>query len=66
MLAAQGIISAAESAAIIGGLKDIAGEIGSGTFPEDLAFEDIHMNIEKRLIENNRPGRRKTAHRTQS
>ena len=52
MLAAQGIISAAEAAAIIGGLKDIIGEIESGTFPEDLAFEDIHMNIEKRLIEN--------------
>jgi argininosuccinate lyase len=51
MLAAQGIISADEGAAIVGGLKEIAGEIESGTFPEDLAFEDIHMNIEKRLIE---------------
>lgn len=51
MLAAQGIITVAEAAAIVGGLKEIAAEIENGTFPEDLAFEDIHMNIEKRLIE---------------
>jgi argininosuccinate lyase len=51
MLVAQGIISEDEGAAIVGGLNEIACEIESGTFPEDLAFEDIHMNIEKRLIE---------------
>ncbi len=51
MLATQQIISAADAAEIVGGLKEIAGEIKSGSFPEDLAFEDIHMNIEKRLIE---------------
>ncbi len=51
MLAVQGIITAAEAAAIVGGLQEIAVEIAGGSFPDDLAFEDIHMNIEKRLIE---------------
>ncbi len=51
MLAAQGIISESEVYKIVGGLQEIAKEFKDGSFKEDLSFEDIHMNIEKRLIE---------------
>ncbi len=51
MLAACGIIDAAEAEAITKGLDEIAAELRSGRFPFDSGFEDIHMNIEKRLIE---------------
>ncbi len=51
MLSAQGIISEEEGLLILQGLEDIAAEIEAGKFDYDLAFEDIHMNIEKRLIE---------------
>ncbi|MEL6239265.1 MAG: argininosuccinate lyase [Pseudomonadota bacterium] len=51
MLAAQGIISAEDAAAIEIGLAQIAGEIESGTFVFTEALEDIHMNIEARLKE---------------
>jgi argininosuccinate lyase len=52
MLAACGILEAAEAASIREGLDEIAGELDAGRFPLDPEFEDIHMNIEKRLIEN--------------
>jgi argininosuccinate lyase len=51
MLAAVGIITSADAAAIQGGLDAIEGEIAAGTFPFREAFEDIHMNIEARLAE---------------
>ncbi len=51
MLAATGIVSAADGAAIQGGLNTIEAEIAAGTFPFRDAFEDIHMNIEARLTE---------------
>jgi argininosuccinate lyase len=51
MLAATGIISAADEAAIQGGLSAIAAEIEAGTFPFRDEFEDIHMNVEARLAE---------------
>lgn len=51
MLAACKIITNAEAAAVIKGLEEIAVEIESNAFLFDLEFEDIHMNIEKRLIE---------------
>jgi argininosuccinate lyase len=51
MLAAQGIISEADGAAILGGLATIEDEIGAGSFPFREEFEDIHMNVEKRLEE---------------
>jgi len=51
MLVACGILDPAEAPAIISGLREIAAEIETGCFPFDPAFEDIHMNIEKRLIE---------------
>lgn len=51
MLASQKIISKKESEKIIKGLKQIEKEIESGKFPFREEYEDIHLNIEKRLIE---------------
>ena len=51
MLAAQGILSAADGALIQGGLDTIRGEIEAGTFPFRDRYEDIHMNVEARLAE---------------
>ena len=51
MLKAQGIITAADAEAILGGLDTIQGEIEAGTFPFRDEFEDIHMNVEARLAE---------------
>jgi argininosuccinate lyase len=51
MLAAAGILSAAERDAIVAGLERIQGEIEAGAFPFSAALEDIHMNIEARLTE---------------
>jgi argininosuccinate lyase len=51
MLGATGVISAADVAAIAGGLNAIAAEIEAGTFPFTTDLEDIHMNIEARLTE---------------
>ena len=55
MLAKCGIISDADKDAIIGGLKDILAKIESGDFSFDVALEDIHMNIEKRLCRRTAP-----------
>ncbi len=49
MLAAQGILSAADAEAIRDGLAKIKDEIESGTFFFDPALEDVHLNIEARL-----------------
>jgi len=51
MLAAQGIISAADAAAIRQGLEQVKAEIEQGDFPFSQALEDIHMNVESRLKE---------------
>jgi argininosuccinate lyase len=51
MLARQRIISAREAQRIVRGLKGIKKEIERGNFPFSPADEDIHMNIERRLIE---------------
>ncbi len=51
MLAAQGIITREDNAAIQAGLDEIAGEIVAGTFPFSVELEDIHLNIEARLTE---------------
>src|SRR3954462_7310940 len=51
MLAEAGIISAADRDALLNGLDRVADELDTGTFdfrPDD---EDIHMAIERRLIE---------------
>ncbi len=49
MLGRQGIISAADAEAIIGGLDAIAAEYDKGELVEDPALEDIHMHVEHRL-----------------
>ena len=49
MLAAQGIITAADRDAIHSGLDEIGAEIAAGTFPWSAELEDIHLNIEARL-----------------
>jgi len=51
MLAAVGVISQADEAAIQSGLSAIEAEIANGTFPFRDEFEDIHLNIEARLKE---------------
>jgi argininosuccinate lyase len=45
------LVSAAEAKKIIGGLESIQKEIDSGKFTFSEALEDVHMNIEHRLIE---------------
>jgi len=51
MLAKQGIITAAEGTQIIEALGEIAREIEQDKFEFKQELEDIHMNIEARLIE---------------
>jgi argininosuccinate lyase len=51
MLAARSIISAADLAAIEKGLAEIGAEIAAGRFEWRIELEDVHFNIEKRLIE---------------
>ncbi|MBL7166323.1 MAG: argininosuccinate lyase [Dehalococcoidales bacterium] len=51
MLARQGIISKQDADTIIGGLNSIKEEIEQGDFDFKPELEDIHMNIEARLIE---------------
>ena len=51
MLAAQGIITHEDNAAIQAGLDQIAAEIIAGKFPFSAELEDIHLNIEARLSE---------------
>jgi argininosuccinate lyase len=49
MLAANGIITASDNAAIQSGLDSIYAEYAANGVPEDLTFEDIHMVTETRL-----------------
>ncbi len=51
MLVKQQVISAADGAAIDGGLVHIMGELQAGSFPFRAEYEDIHMNVEARLAE---------------
>ena len=51
MLAARGIITPEDNAAIQAGLDQIAAEILEGAFPFSAELEDIHLNIEARLTE---------------
>jgi len=51
MLARQGLITDEECAAILKGLDEICLEIEQGSFDLRPELEDIHMNIEKALIE---------------
>jgi argininosuccinate lyase len=51
MLAHAGIISAEECSTIVAGLEGIQADIERGDFAWSVELEDIHMNIEARLIE---------------
>ena len=51
MIAKAGLISNAEADRIVKGLKQIEREIEAGSFRFDLADEDIHLAIERRLTE---------------
>ena len=51
MLAATGVLTADENAAIQQGLQDVLAEIEAGRFVWSVAREDVHMNIEARLTE---------------
>jgi argininosuccinate lyase len=51
MLAKQGIISKKEADLIVRGLENILKEIADGGFDFKNELEDVHMNIESRLIE---------------
>ncbi|MBI2002086.1 MAG: argininosuccinate lyase, partial [candidate division NC10 bacterium] len=51
MLGKCGILSKAEVDAIVAGLEEILKEIERGEFRTDPALEDIHMHIERRLVE---------------
>src|SRR5690606_38571797 len=51
MLAAVGVISDEDKAAIEQGMARISEEIAQGQFEWSLDLEDVHLNIEKRLVE---------------
>ena len=51
MLAAQGVISAEDHAAIQRGMAQIAADIEAGRFEWKLELEDVHLNIEARLTQ---------------
>jgi argininosuccinate lyase len=50
-LAKGGVLSETELDAILRGLADVREELETGRFPYRIELEDIHMNIERRLIE---------------
>lgn len=51
MLAQQGLLTSEEREQIVAGLQQIEQEIDRGEFHFDSSLEDIHMNIEQRLID---------------
>jgi len=51
MLAKVGVLQGQEYEAIVEGLQAIQSDIESGNFRWSVALEDVHMNIEARLIE---------------
>ncbi len=51
MLRRQGLRSEADAAAIEEGLSRILREWEEGSFRLDVAYEDVHMNVEKRLTD---------------
>src|SRR6476620_2975283 len=51
MLAAQGIVSAADRDALLAGLDAVEAELRDGSFPFAADDEDIHMAVERRLTE---------------
>jgi argininosuccinate lyase len=51
MLARVGLLTEEEADAILRGLDRIEAEIAAGTFPFREEYEDIHLNVERRLAE---------------
>jgi argininosuccinate lyase len=51
MLSTVGVLTAEEAGKIIAGLEQIGSEIAAGTFVFRQELEDVHMNIERSLIE---------------
>ncbi|MBX6377236.1 MAG: argininosuccinate lyase [Clostridia bacterium] len=51
MLARVGVLTAEEAERIVRGLEAVREEIEAGTFPFRREYEDIHLNVERRLIE---------------
>jgi argininosuccinate lyase len=51
MLAKQGLIAEADCDSILSGLDEIESEIAAGSFVFRPELEDVHMNIEKALID---------------
>ncbi|MFA5550033.1 MAG: argininosuccinate lyase [Trueperaceae bacterium] len=51
MLTEQGILSAAEGAAIVAGLNDLLEDARAGRLEYTVELEDIHMNLEKLLTD---------------
>ena len=59
MLARTGLLRRAEAAKIVAGLRAVEREIAAGRFRFELADEDIHLAIERRLTERiGAPGRK--------
>jgi argininosuccinate lyase len=59
MLAVVGLITDADSEAIVAGLAQVAGEFERGERTLDASLEDVHMNVESRLTAIiGEPGRR--------
>jgi argininosuccinate lyase len=50
-LAAAGVLTESELRTLLDGLAAVRDELTGGTFPFRLELEDIHMNIERRLVE---------------
>jgi argininosuccinate lyase len=49
MLTSVGLLTAEQGVNIISGLEEILAEVEAGTFVLNPSFEDVHMNVEKRL-----------------
>jgi len=51
MLGEQGIITPADAAALVAGLRDLRASVAAGEMAWSAALEDVHMNLEQRLTE---------------
>ena len=51
MLAARGLITRDDARAITEGLRKVEARLAAGELPWDAALEDVHMNVEARLID---------------
>ena len=51
MLAARGLITSSDAKLIVDGLRRVEVKLASGELAWDAALEDVHMNVEARLID---------------